>query len=59
MVNGFIGLLKLLTTKIYSTIANSRTLQIILAHINSSQSLFIRRCLATNPTMFTAAGVAG
>jgi hypothetical protein len=34
----FTGLLKLVTTKIYSTIANSHTLQITTAHIKPSQS---------------------
>jgi hypothetical protein len=39
LVNGFTGLLKLVTAKNYSAIANSSTLQFTIAHTKSSQFL--------------------
>jgi hypothetical protein len=47
LIIGFIGLLKLITTKNYGAIANSRTLQFTIACFNSSQFIFTSHCLAT------------
>jgi hypothetical protein len=49
LVIGFVGLLKLVTTKNYSAIANSHTLQFTVAHNKSSQFISTGGCLVKVP----------